>query len=151
MSSPSERRKEHFPLEIVGWTTDPEERVILAFSFVPKIELRLPPAIDNQSFVHIVGSIRDKLDCVKEFNISTVLVTPDSKTILDLVDSLNNSSDNLNQNTLVSILMNGNQNTVSQIISSLSQVFNERNDQIIDMAVSGKRFTNKVSSSIVIL
>ena len=117
--------------------------MLLAFSFVPTIELRLPPAMNNQSFVQIVGLIRDKLDCVKEFDIASLLVIPDSKTIIDLVDSSYNASDQLINNPLVSILTNGNQNTVSQVISSLSQIFNQVNDQIIDTAVSGQRFINK--------
>lgn len=150
MFSHFERKKEYFQLEIKGWSTDPVERIMLAFSFVPTIELRLPPAINNQSFVHIVGSIRDKLDCVKELDIASLLVIPDSRTIIDLVDNSYNASDKLINNPLVSILTNGNQNAVSQVISSLSQIFNQVNDQIIDMAVSGKSFTGEYSLSIVI-
>ena len=132
----------YYRLKIKGWTTDPAERTILAFSFVPNIELRLPAAMDNQSLIHIVGLVRDTLNSQTEFNVSSVLVRPDSETILDLVERLQNSTADLISNPLVKILADGNQNTISQVMISLSQEFNQINDRIIDVAITSERRFN---------
>lgn len=122
-----------------GWTTDPAERTMLAFSFDPTIELRLPATANNQTYSHIVGSVRNTLNSQREFNVSSVVVIVDSTTITDLVENVQNSTDQFINNPLVNILTNGNQNTVSQIITSLSQEFNQINDQIIDAAIARKK------------
>jgi len=111
---------------------------MVAFSSVASIELRLPAGDDTSSLVHIIGYIRDTLDCVTEFNVSSVVVVTDSEGINNFVDILQTSSSRLTNNPLVQILASGNQNMVGQVISSLSQVFNKINNQTVENAVASE-------------
>jgi len=111
---------------------------MLAFSSVPSMKLRLPAGDDTNSLVHIIGYVRDTLDCVTEFNVSSVVVVTDSEGINNFVDILQTSSSTLTNNPLVQILASGNQNTVGQVISSLSQVFNKINNQTVEHAVASE-------------
>ena len=72
---------------LTGWTTNPQDRIMLAFSFASTIQLLLPVTDDNTS-LHIVAYIRDTYDCATEFNMSSVLVELD----LTEIDSLQNST-----------------------------------------------------------
>jgi hypothetical protein len=116
--------------------------MMLAFSFVPTIQVRLPAGTDNQSLVHLVGFVRDTLDCVTEFNLSSVVVVSDFTEIANLVDSLQSSSSGIANNPLVQMLASRNQNTVGQVISSLSQAFNKINDQTVTSAVASETLNN---------
>jgi hypothetical protein len=78
------------------------------------------------------------LDCVTEFNVSSVVVVTDSEGINNLIDILQTSSSTLTNNPLVQILASGNQNMVGQVISSLSQVFNKINNQTVENAVASE-------------
>jgi hypothetical protein len=111
---------------------------MLAFSSVPSMELRLPAGDDTNSLVHIIGYVRDTLDCVTEFNVSSVVVVTDSEGINNLIDILQTSSSTLTNNPLVQILASGNQNMVGQVISSLSLVFNKINNQTVENAVASE-------------
>ncbi len=113
--------------------------MILAFSSVSTIQLRLPAGTDNQSLIHIVGFIRDTLDCVTEFNLSSVTVVSDFTEITNLVNSLQNSSSRITTNLFVQMLASGNQNTIGQVISSLSQEFNKINNQTVENAIASEK------------
>ena len=115
---------------------------MVAFSSSPTIQLRLPAGTDNQSMVHIVGSIRDKLDAVTEYNLSSVVVTSDSEEVTSLVDSIRSSSTEMSSNPLVQILSSGNQNKVGQVITSLSQQFNQINQQTQQNAIASEITTD---------
>lgn len=123
--------------KLKGWTTNPAEKTILAFSSVPTITLRLPAGNNNQSEVHIVAYIRDTMDGVTEFNISSVIVMPDFEQINNLVDSLQKSSTN---NSIIQALASGNQNVVGQVISSVSREFNRINNETVEKAIASKKF-----------
>jgi hypothetical protein len=110
--------------------------MIIAFSSVETIELRLPSGDDNTSLLYISGYIRDTLYCVTELNLSSVVVISDLGQMNGLIDSLQNSNNGITNNPLVQMLASGNQNTVGQVISSLSQEFNKINNQIIQNAVT---------------
>ncbi len=112
--------------------------MMLAFSSVPTIQVRLPAGDDYGSLIHIIGYVRDTLDCVTEFNVSSVVVVSDSEGINKLVDILQTSSSRLTNNPLVQILASGNQNMVGQVISSLSQEFNKINNQTVENAVASE-------------
>ena len=123
---------------IIGWTTDRTDRVILAFSSSPTLQLRLPAGTDNHSKVHVIGFIRDTLFCATEFNLTSVVVVLDSEKITNFVDSLQNSTSGLTKNILTQILASGNQNAISQLINSLSEEFNQINDQTVENAVASE-------------
>jgi hypothetical protein len=117
-------------LWLTGWTTNPSDRVMLAFSSESDIQLLLPSTNDNASLLNIVAYISDTYNCVTEFNMSSVLVEQDLSTI----DSLQNSTNN----ALIQMLASGNQNRISQVITSISQQLNQINTEAIETAVASK-------------
>jgi hypothetical protein len=119
---------------MTGWTTNPSDQVMLAFSFESTIQLILPATNDNTSLLNIVGYIRDTYDCVTEFNISSVLIETDLTEIDEFINSFQTST----MNSFVQKLASGNQNTISQVITSFSQQFNRINNQAIETALSSK-------------
>ncbi len=133
-----------------GWTTDSADRMMLAFSPIPTFQLRLPSGNDNTSLIHIVGSIRDTLNCITEFNISSVVVVSDSQAITNFIDSLQQSSGGNTNNAFVQILASGNQNAVGQVISSLSQQFNTINNQTVEYAVASEKIDSELKFFIII-
>ncbi len=112
---------------------------MIAFSSVSTIQIRLPAGNDNTSLLNIIIYIRDTLDCVTEFNVSSVVVVSDSEQINNLVVSIQSSSSGITNNPFIQILASGNQNTVNQVISSLSQDFNKINSQTVENAVASKK------------
>jgi len=117
-------------LRLTGWTTNPSDRVMLAFSSESDIQLLLPSTNDNTLLLNIVAYISDTYDCVTEFNMSSVLVEAD----LNAIDSLQNSTNN----ALIQMLASGNQNRISQVITLISQQLNQINNQAIETAVGSK-------------
>ena len=122
----------------LAWTTDPSKRMIIGFSPISIIQVRLPAGNDQTSLLHISASIRDTLDCITELNILSISVIPDSVGISNLVNDLQSSSNVITNNPIAQLLASGNQNTVGQIIISLSQEFNKMNSECIDKAVLSK-------------
>ena len=88
-------------------------QLMIAFSSFSSFQVYLPSG-ENQN---LVIEIRDQLNCLTKFNLSSISVRTDSQ---------------LNTN----LLSTGNQNTVSQLLTSFSQQFNQINQQNIDKAVS---------------
>ena len=113
-----------------GYTVHPDEQTMLAFSSVADFTARLPSPDGNQTHLNLMVTIRDALDCVTYFNVSTVVVTADVSSISQFVDALSNS------NPLARLLSSGNQNTVAQLITSLSQHFNQIDGQNVADALS---------------
>ena len=85
---------------------------IIAFSPIPSFEVRLPFGNPLDLFVEI----RDYLDGITQFNLSSIIVTKESFSSL--------LSSNLNQNE------------ISQTISLITEEFNEKESQTIDKAIS---------------
>jgi hypothetical protein len=114
--------------------------MMIAFSPLSTFQVRLPAGNDQTSLIHLIVSIRDTLDCIAEYNMSSVSVVPDSAGINDLINSLqsSSSSNTITNNPIVQLLASGNQNTVGQVISSLSQQFNKKNNENMNNAVSSK-------------
>ena len=124
-----------------GWTTDPNKRMILAYSSVPSIQLRLPSANTNaSSSFHVSAQIRDTLSCVTEYNVSTVTVYPDTDQIIDFVDAVQQSTgtSGLTNNPTIQILASGNLNAVGQVVSSLSQQLNQITTQSLQDAMASE-------------
>ncbi|CAF2184507.1 unnamed protein product [Rotaria magnacalcarata] len=111
----------------------------LAYSLIPSIEIRLPTGDNITSSLYIVVQIRDLLNSITEFNISsTVFVQSDTEQINNFINFLQNSLTNITCNPYFQVLSSNNQNAVSQVIHSLSQEFNKINiQQLQTVAANG--------------
>ncbi|CAF1302442.1 unnamed protein product [Adineta ricciae] len=120
---------------VYGWTDDSTEETMIAFSSISTFQVLLPIGDDQTSTLHLTVHIRDSLDCVTEYNLSSVTVLSDLTGINDLVNSIQSSSDNSANSPLLQLLASGNPNTVGQILSSVSQQFNKINNESVNKAV----------------
>jgi len=130
-------------LIILVWTTDRSNLLMIGFSSMSNFDVQLPAGDDNTSMVNLIVHIRDTLECVAEYNMSSVSVIPDTAGINNLINNLQVSTNAANNNPIVQLLAGGNQNTVGQIITSLSQVFNKMNTQNLENAVSSNKYSKK--------
>jgi len=112
--------------------------MILAFSSIPTTQVRLPAGNDNTSFINLIVYIRDTLDGITEYNLSSPSIVPDTVEINNLIDNLQISTNAANNNPIVQLLSSGNQNIVGQIIISLSQIFNRMNIENLENTISSK-------------
>ena len=119
------------------WTDDRSESSLVSFTLINNCQLRLPAGNDNTSLIHLFARIRDRLGAITEYNMSSIMVLPDTAAISNLMDTFQSSS--TNNNPLVELLVGGNVNTVGQVVGSISQVLNTVNTQNFDKAVSSKR------------
>ncbi len=85
---------------------------MIGFTSLSIFQVRLP--IRN-SLLNLNVHIRDKLNCIKEYNISSIYIYDNSTEIENFVE----------------ILLSGNQNIIGQIITSISQEFNIINQNIL--------------------
>jgi hypothetical protein len=123
---------------IIGWTTDYSNQIILGFTTESTFQLRLPAGDDNNSFLNISIHIRDKLNCITEYEMQTIVVLSDSTEITTLIDVVQQTGDEANSNSLVQLLASGNQNIVGQILTSLSQVFNTMTSENVESAITSE-------------
>ncbi len=123
---------------ISGYTTDRSNQMMIAFSFVSDFEVRLSCDNDNTSLLNLVIYIRDAFDCITEFNMTSVNITPDSSSISRLINTFQNSPNSLTTNPIIQLLASGNQNRISQILTSISQQFYQLNSKSVQNAVSSK-------------
>ncbi|CAM4949155.1 unnamed protein product [Rotaria socialis] len=130
-----------------SWTIDYTQQMIIAYSSVSTVQVRLPAGADNTSLLHIVVRIRDTLNCITEYNLSSVIVLADSELINSLVNDLQTSTTNLSNHPLVQVLNSGNQNAISQVINSLSQKFNQINLGSIQSIVANGIPTSNIAVS----
>ena len=93
------------------------DRTFIGFSSVSTFDVRLPSGPSPSYSLQLFVSIRDKRDCVAEWNLKPVVVQPDWTYLNDLMNSSSAS--------IAQILFPANQNTLCQIISSISQQMNE--------------------------
>jgi hypothetical protein len=111
---------------------------MIAFSALSTFQVRLPAGDDSTSILHLNIYIRDDLECITEYNISSIFVTPDTVEINNLINAIQNSASEIATNPVGRLLASGNQNTVGQVITSLSQQFNKMNSESVDKAISSK-------------
>lgn len=124
---------------MIGWNDDPTDRMLIAYSPQPSIITYLPPSRNSTSSMHLVVSIRDRLDSVVEVSLSSVIVDRGISIINNLLDGLANSASNdLKNDPVIQLLSSGNQNTVSQILSGVSSAVNGMNDENINQAVASE-------------
>ena len=113
---------------------------MIAFSTVPTFTVRFPAGDRKDSLLYVVIHIQDVLHCVREVNMSSLIVSVDSEGINHLMNSFQNSPAEMNQNPYIQLLSSENQNVVGQVVSSLSQEINQMNDHNVDTALSSKFF-----------
>ena len=112
--------------------------MMIGFSPVSTFQARLPAGDDQTFLLNIMVSIRDQLDCITEYNLSSITVRPDEEGIQNLISSFQSSTSDLNNNPIIQLLTSGNQNTVGQVITSVSQEFNKMNSESVDQAASSE-------------
>ncbi|CAF1184610.1 unnamed protein product [Adineta ricciae] len=118
---------------IYGWTDSSTKKMIVAYSTVPIFQVRLPLGDNQTSLLHLIVDIRDELDCITQYNISSVTVLADSAAIISLVNDIQHSP---TRNPIIQLLASGNQNVVGQVITSVSLQFNQMNNENLDQAIS---------------
>ena len=106
------------------------DQLIVGYSLLPTLQVRLPANGFNSTLVYVVTRIRDVYGAFTEIDLSPVTVIFDLNTLNDLIDgvlsagvNLMNSSQ-LNRNPLVPLLASGNQNLVSQTLAAKIQALN---------------------------
>ena len=109
---------------------------MIAFSMLSTFTVRLPAGDKQNSMLHMIIYIRDVLDCVREVNMSSLIVSVDAETMNNFISSFQTPTDEMNRNPIVQLLSSGNQNVVGQVLSAVSQEFNRMNSESIDTAVS---------------
>ncbi len=90
------------------------------------VQLHLPASIDQTAPFYILVQIRDTLDCITEVNVSSVMVYPDFSAMEHFVEDLQEG--------------NGSSEMIGQMIQSIAKVFNEMNEQNVQMAFLSKIF-----------
>ena len=94
---------------------------MLGYTTKSMYQLYLPASIDPSSPLFILIQIRDTLGCVREVNLSSVMVYSDLSTIDNFLENLEE----------------GNEST-RQMIHSITQVLNEMNEQNLQRAISSE-------------
>jgi REJ domain len=115
----------------------PEERTIIAFSSVSTFQVQLPTGNYPSFSLALIISIRDTRDCITYWNLTSIVVRPDSGALDDLLTQLEDPSNGSTNNPFIELLSKGNGNTVGQVITSLSQQLNHNNKQNLQDAVEG--------------
>ncbi len=108
------------------------KRIMIGFSFTPTFKVRLPAS----SLINLNVHIRDKYNCITEYNISSVYV----------------SEEDSKMNSFTNELLIGNQNDIGQILISISQEFNKINsilkDEISITHISISTLNSQTSKSV---
>ncbi len=120
------------------WTNDISRKQLIAYSFVPNFDVRLPSGDNDTSLINLMILIEDNLGCIKEINISSVNIIKNINEVNNLINILQNPSNQIINNQFIQLLSSGNQNTIGQITSSLSNEFNQMNYENINNAISSK-------------
>jgi hypothetical protein len=121
------------------WSPKPSERLIIAFSAISTFDVQLPPGKLSNNSLQLAVLIRDKRDCVTEWELAPVQVRSDSVVLPDLIAHFGSTSTSqLYKNQLHRLLCLGNQNTVGQVVSAVSEVLNEKNAQNLQNALASE-------------
>jgi hypothetical protein len=108
------------------WSSIPSERTMIAYSSVSTFQVLLPSGIEPTFALQLIVYIRDRRDCITEWNLTSIVVRPDSGVVSDLMSS-----------PWSQLLLIGNPNTVAQVINSVSQQCNQMNTKILTMQFQG--------------
>ena len=124
------QKKKEFKLDFrsLVWSTDRSKQEMIAYSPISIFQVQLPPGNGSTYSLELIVFIRDRRDCLTQWNSTSVSVLPDPTDLNNLINNLAGSS--------VRLLSAGNTNTVDQVINSLSQQLNQMNTENLDNAVS---------------
>ena len=101
--------------------------------------LRLPAGDDDESLVHIVVHIQDRLECVQRYNLTPVIVRADRMEIDGLISELLFDINTTNETSdLLKQLIDPDQNIQTQALISWSKILNTIDEEIIGNAVKGR-------------
>ena len=125
---------------ILVWTDDEPERMMIAFSMLSTFTLRLPAGDKQNAILYMMIYIRDVFDCVREVNMSSLVVSLDTQTIHNFINVFQSPLDQINKNPIVQLLSSGNENIVGQVLRSVSQEFNRMNSESVETAVTSNSF-----------
>lgn len=116
------------------------ERSIVGFSNEPIFQIRFSP---SDTPIDLIVEIRDQLDCISEWNLSTIIVRSDDQMLDVLINSFRSDSmTNFFNHPWIRVMTDGNQNQINQIMSSLSSRLNEMNEATLAQAIAGKTNDN---------
>jgi len=93
---------------------------MIGFSLRLIFQVRLPNGNNQNSLINLNIHIRDKSDCIKESNLSSVYVYDDSTEIENFFSNFKNSK----------TVLTGNQNDVLQIVILISEKLNKMTNNI---------------------
>ena len=131
------------------------DQLIVGYSVLPTLQVRLPANGFNSTLVHLIARIRDVYGAFSEIDLPPVTVLFDLNTLNDLIEgvlsagvNLMNSSQ-LNRNPLVPILASGNQNLVCQTLAAQIQALNAMSVTISVSGLNSERISpGNVSTSV---
>ena len=129
------------------WLVSSSNRLIIAFSSVSTFDVYLPSGISPRFDLQLMVSIRDRRDCISQWNLTTVIVQTDSTILNDFLNQLTVSSNGSTNNPMTRLLSYGNQNPVGQMIISISQYLNRKNEENIQNASSSISFISSIFNS----
>ena len=112
----------------VWTTTTSSHKMIIAFSSMSTFQVLLPAGDDQTAVLYLMVEIRDQLNCITQYNMSSITVWPDVVVISDLISNL--------QNPIAQLLASGDQNTVGQVLTIVSQQVNMMSTETVAKAVS---------------
>ena len=112
----------------LDWKTDPTQLTIIAFSRHSQFVVRLP-----SGDLHLIIHIRDTLDCIAEYNVSSVSVSFNVTIIRNLMKSIEGTT-----SPFVQLLSSGSEQIIGQVINSIVGDFNQMNNESIDKAMTSK-------------
>ncbi|CAF1525116.1 unnamed protein product, partial [Adineta ricciae] len=121
---------------VYAWASDSLTRMSIAYSSISTFNVLLPAGDNQTSTLVVIIHVRDQLNCIAEFNISSVTVAPDLVAINNLIVDIQNSSEAILANPIIQLLASENQNFVGQLLTSVSKQFNQFNSENLDQAIS---------------
>jgi len=123
-------RKYIFTFFFLVWNDDYSKLLMIGFSLIPIFKVRLP----KSSLLNLNIHIRDKVNSIREYNISSIYVDDD----LTEIENLKDSKTILTNNSFVNGLLTGNQNDIGQIIISISKKLEKINNDNLNNIISSK-------------
>lgn len=107
-------------------------------------KLYLPPGDDNTSSLFVTVQVRDTLNCVAEFNLSKVFVTPDREAIKEFIDRITRDTDTptnelLDSNSLFRLLNDSNPAATARIVTTISETVNKISNNDVKSILHSKQ------------
>ncbi|CAF3720614.1 unnamed protein product [Rotaria sp. Silwood1] len=130
------------------WSEKSSELVMLAFTTISTLDIKLPAGDNNSSSLNITVHIRDTLNCVKEFHIEEpIVVILDEISINTFINIIQNIDNKKTNDPIRQALASGNQNIVIQTVTIVSQELNKRNKHELEIAIKDGIPAEKISIS----